>query len=41
MTNSIMKVILIFGVVQRIYSLFSSFAKRYKVLKDDIPSLTC
>ncbi|KAK4710448.1 hypothetical protein R3W88_004961 [Solanum pinnatisectum] len=33
-------VISFFGVVQRIYLLFSSSTKRWKILKDSVPSLT-
>ncbi|XP_070038180.1 uncharacterized protein [Nicotiana tomentosiformis] len=40
MANSCTKAISFFGVVQRIYSLFSSSTKRWKVLKDSVPSLT-
>ncbi|XP_070052329.1 uncharacterized protein [Nicotiana tomentosiformis] len=40
MANSCTKAISFFGVVQRIYSLFSSSTKRWKLLKDSVPSLT-
>jgi len=40
MVNSCTKAISFFGVVQRIYSLFSSSTKRWKILKDSVPSLT-
>ncbi|PHT87285.1 hypothetical protein T459_09391 [Capsicum annuum] len=37
--NSCKKAISFFGVVQRIYTLFSSSTKRWKVLKDSVPGL--
>lgn len=40
MANSCSKAISFFGVVQRIYTLFSSSTKRWKLLQDNIPSLT-
>ena len=40
MANSCTKAISFFGVVQRIYSLFSSSTKRWKILQDNIPGLT-
>uniref|UniRef100_A0A3Q7EY52 Uncharacterized protein n=1 Tax=Solanum lycopersicum TaxID=4081 RepID=A0A3Q7EY52_SOLLC len=40
MTKSCTKAISFFGVVQHIYSLFSSSTKRWKILKDRVPSLT-
>uniref|UniRef100_A0A3Q7FHA0 Uncharacterized protein n=1 Tax=Solanum lycopersicum TaxID=4081 RepID=A0A3Q7FHA0_SOLLC len=40
MVNSCTKIILFFGVVQHIYSLFSLYTKRWKILKDSVPSLT-
>ena len=38
--NSCVKAISFFGVLQRIYSLFSSSVKRWKILKENISSLT-
>ncbi|KAH9745621.1 TTF-type domain-containing protein [Citrus sinensis] len=38
--NSYPKAISFFGVVQRVYSLFSSSPKRWKILQDNIPNLT-
>ena len=38
--NSCVRAISFFGVVQRIYTLFSSSPKRWKVLLDNVPSLT-
>jgi hypothetical protein len=38
--NSCPKVISFFGIVQRIYTLFSSSTKRWKILLDNVPSLT-
>ena len=38
--NSCSKVISFFGVLQRIYSLFSSSTKRWKILQDNISMLT-
>ncbi|KAH9649914.1 hypothetical protein KPL70_026163 [Citrus sinensis] len=40
MTNSCPKAISFFGVVQHVYSLFSSSPKRWKILQDNIPNLT-
>ena len=40
MANSCPKAISFFGVVQRIYTLFSSSPKRWKILQDNISSLT-
>ncbi|KAH9755298.1 TTF-type domain-containing protein [Citrus sinensis] len=40
MANSCPKAISFFGVVQRVYSLFSSSPKRWKILQDNIPNLT-
>ncbi|XVF56890.1 hypothetical protein PTKIN_Ptkin06aG0156900 [Pterospermum kingtungense] len=40
MANSCPKAVSFFGVVQRIYSLFSSSPKHWKILKDNIPNLT-
>ncbi|KAE8773641.1 hAT family dimerization domain containing protein [Hordeum vulgare] len=40
MANSCAKAITFFGVVQRIYVLFSSSTKRWKVLLDHVPSFT-
>ena len=40
MANSSPKAISFFGVVQRIYTLFSSFTKRWKILQDNVTSLT-
>ena len=40
MTNSCPKAISFFGVVQRVYSLFSFSPKRWKILQDNIPNLT-
>ena len=40
MASSCSKAISFFGIVQRIYVLFSSSTKRWKVLLDHIPSLT-
>jgi hypothetical protein len=38
--NSCPKVISFFGIVQCIYTLFSSFTKRWKILLDNVPNLT-
>nr|XP_017228896.1 PREDICTED: zinc finger MYM-type protein 1-like [Daucus carota subsp. sativus] len=38
--NSCVRAISFFGVVQRVYTLFSSSPKRWKVLLDNVPSLT-
>jgi hypothetical protein len=38
--NSCPKAISSFGIVQRIYTLFSSSTKRWKILLDNVPSLT-
>ena len=38
--NSCPKAISFFGIVQRIYTLFASFTKRWKILLDNVPSLT-
>ncbi|KAF3675234.1 putative leucine-rich repeat receptor-like protein kinase-like [Capsicum annuum] len=38
--NSCTKAISFFGVVQRIYTLFSSSTKRWEVLKDSVPDLS-
>ena len=40
MANSCPKAISFFGVVQRIYTLFSSFTKRWKILQDNVTGLT-
>jgi hypothetical protein len=40
MASSCGKAITFFGIVQRIYVLFSTSTKRWKVLLDHIPSLT-
>ncbi|XP_020266691.1 zinc finger MYM-type protein 1-like [Asparagus officinalis] len=40
MAHSCVKAISFFGVVQRIYSLFSSSTKRWKILIDNVPSFT-
>ena len=40
MANSCRKAISFFGIVQRIYSLFSSSTKRWKILQDSIQGLT-
>ncbi|XP_045802280.1 zinc finger MYM-type protein 1-like [Trifolium pratense] len=40
MANCCSKAITFFGVVQRIYTIFSSSPKRWKILLDHIPSLT-
>ena len=40
MTNSCSKVISFFGVVQRLYILFSSFTKRRDILKGHVSGLT-
>lgn len=40
MANSCTKAKSFFGVLQRIYSLFSSSTKRWKILQDHIPNLT-
>lgn len=40
MANSCSKAITFFGIVQRIYVLFSSSTKRWKVLLDHVPSFT-
>ncbi|KAL6996941.1 hypothetical protein U1Q18_052523 [Sarracenia purpurea var. burkii] len=40
MANSCSKAVSFFGVVQRIYLLFSSSTKRWKVLKDNVEGLT-
>ncbi|XAR73468.1 hypothetical protein NMG60_11007441 [Bertholletia excelsa] len=40
MANSCTKFISFFGVTYRIYSLFSTSTKRWKILKDNIPNLT-
>jgi hypothetical protein len=39
-TNSCPKVISFFGIVQCIYTLFSSSTKQWKILLDNVPSLT-
>jgi hypothetical protein len=38
--NSCPKTISFFGIVQRIYTLFSSSTKRWKILLDNVPNLT-
>ena len=38
--NSCPKAISFFGIVQCIYTLFSSFTKRWKILLNNVPSLT-
>jgi hypothetical protein len=38
--NSCPKAISFFGIVQRIYTLFASSTKRWKILLDNVPSLT-
>jgi hypothetical protein len=38
--NSCPKAISFFGIVQRIYTLFSSSTKRWKIFLDNVPSLT-
>jgi hypothetical protein len=38
--NSCPKAISFFGIVQRIYTLFSSSTKRWKILLDNVPNLT-
>jgi len=40
MANSCPKAITFFGIVQRIYSLFSSSTKRWKILQDNVSGLT-
>ena len=40
MTNSCPNAISFFGVVNRLYSLFSSLSKRWKILQDNIHNLT-
>ena len=40
MANSCPKAISFFGVVQRVYTLFSSSTKRWKILQDNVPILT-
>lgn len=40
MTLSCRKAVSFFGIVQRLYSLFSSSTKRWKVLLDNVPTLT-
>ena len=40
MANCCPKATSFFGVLQRIYTLFSSSTKRWKILLDHIPSLT-
>ncbi|KAL0006371.1 hypothetical protein SO802_013932 [Lithocarpus litseifolius] len=40
MANSCRKVISFFGVIQRIYTLFSSSTKRWKILQDNVSGLT-
>ena len=40
MANSCVKAVSFFGVVQRIYSLFSSSTKRWKFFQDYVDSLT-
>ena len=40
MANSCTKAITFFGVIQHIYSLFSSSTKRWKILQDHVSSLT-
>ncbi|KAM4108034.1 hypothetical protein ACB094_03G014700 [Castanea mollissima] len=40
MANSFPKAISFFGVVQRIYTLFSSSTKRWKILQDNVTGLT-
>ena len=40
MAKSCPRAISFFGTIQRIYSLFSSSTKRWKILQDNIPNLT-
>ena len=40
LANSCSKATSFFGVLQHIYSLFSSSTKRWKILKDHVPNLT-
>ena len=40
MANSCPKAISFFGVVQRIYTLFSSSTKQWKILQDNVTGLT-
>ena len=40
MANSCPKAISFFGVIQRIYTLFSSSTKRWKILQDNVSGLT-
>ncbi|XP_031116737.1 receptor-like protein kinase HAIKU2 [Ipomoea triloba] len=40
MAHSCVKAISFFGVMQRLYALFSSSPKRWKILLDNVPSLT-
>lgn len=40
MAHSCIKAVTFFGIVQRIYVLFSSSPKRWKILLDNVPSLT-
>ena len=40
MTHSCVKAISFFGVIQRLYSLFSGSTKRWKILLDNVPGLT-
>ena len=40
MANSCPKAISFFGVIQRIYTLFSSSTKRWKILQDNVLGLT-
>lgn len=39
MAKSCGKAISFFGIVQRIYALFSSSTKRWKILVDNVPNL--
>lgn len=40
MAHSCVKAISFFGVIQRLYSLFSGSTKRWKILLDNVPGLT-
>ena len=40
MANSCVKAVSFFGIVQRIYALFSGSTKRWKVLVEHVPSFT-
>ncbi|XP_074271394.1 uncharacterized protein LOC141595331 [Silene latifolia] len=40
MAHSCTRAVLFFGIVQRIYALFSSSSKRWKILLDNVPELT-